>query len=84
MQVWEVLGPVKDPLYSVLLRPQFHNAFCKSDLLFFSQSDSKLVSKDHLFLEKGTDVGPNEATEYSDDEEEKQYKSQRTEESGAL
>lgn len=72
--IWDVFGPIKAPLYSVLVRPELLETFVKGTTLSFCPEHIKLVSKEALLQEKGADRDPNAPEDFSDDEEERLHR----------
>ncbi len=72
--IWDVFGPIKAPLYSVLVRPELLETFVKGTTLSFCPDHIKLVSKDALLQDRGADRDPNAPEDFSDDEEERLHR----------
>lgn len=72
-KVWDIIGQVSNPLYSVICRSAI-NAPQKGDIVRFSPEHIQLVSKENLLKDHGIDADPNSGPVFSDDESERAYK----------
>lgn len=69
-----MFGPVEQPLYSVLVRPDHFQEIEEGALMRFSTKHMQLVSKAALREDRGIDADPASPEFFSDDEEEKKTK----------